>query len=187
MSQLHTCRVWINAPSTSLTELVEHYLQCQQAAPADTTACVVVNLCLTGSDRLTGMTLIKKHNRDSVISDTACLCPLVRYVTPCTAVVRQHSQTCVAQAAVTDQPLTMLFEGTIHGIQCCNLLDSRASANFISDAAIERLGLVIAPTQASLELADGNTLSILGKVKVKLKMGAFQKNHMGGLQECGHG
>ena len=91
------------------------------------------------------------------------------------AVVR-HSQACVAQAPVTDQPLTMLFEGTIDGVKCCNLLDSGASANCISDAAIERLGLVMAPTQASLELADGNTSPILGRVKVKLKMGAFHSH-----------
>ena len=34
----------------------------------------------------------------------------------------------------------------------------------------------MAPTQASLELADGNTSPILGRVKVKLKMGAFHSH-----------
>ena len=92
--------------------------------------------------------------------------------------MQRISQTCVAQAAVTDQPLTMLFEGTIDGVRCCTRLDSRASANFISDDNIERLGLVMAPTQASLELADGNTSLILGRVKVKLKMGAFRSHQL---------
>ena len=116
---------------------------------------------------------------DSIVPTQSLSVPFGEVCHPLhTAVVQRSSQTCVAQAAVIDQPLVMLFEGTIDGVRCCTLLDSGASTNFISDADIERLRLVMAPTQASLELADGNILPILGRVKVKLKMGAFHSHQL---------
>ena len=66
----------------------------------------------------------------------------------------------------------MLFGGSTDGNKCSSLLDSGATANFIRQAVVDRLKSIVTPTEASLELADGNSLPILGRVQVTLKMGA---------------
>ena len=55
----------------SLAEVVQHYLQCKRAAPADITACVLVPEFMLDGLRplLTGKTLFKKYKKKTVLFD----------------------------------------------------------------------------------------------------------------------
>lgn len=54
------------------------------------------------------------------------------------------------------------------------LLDSRASADFISKKALDIGKLTLNPTKATLELADGSSSPILGTTYITLRIGAFR-------------
>ncbi len=71
----------------------------------------------------------------------------------------------------TNQHLSMLIEGrTIQGIKAVTLLDTGATANFISPRLLEQLKLPCKKTDAKLRLADDSESTILGEVLLKLKL-----------------
>ncbi len=67
----------------------------------------------------------------------------------------------------------MLFEGRLELQDALMLLDSGASANFVSNKALDIGKLTLKPTEATLELADGSSSPILGTTIVNLRIGAF--------------
>ncbi len=89
------------------------------------------------------------------------------------AVVHQPSAVPSVAAAVSNQPLTMLFEARLEQQDALMLLDSGASANFISKKALDIGKLTLKSTEATLELADGSLSPILGTTIVNLRIGAF--------------
>ena len=69
----------------------------------------------------------------------------------------------------------MLFEGGIikHGLSFPILMDTGATANFISPQLLKKLQLECQLTDAMLRLADNTEAPILGKVQLKLKIQQF--------------
>ena len=69
----------------------------------------------------------------------------------------------------------MLFEGgTItQDLSYTVLMDTGASANFISPQLLKRLQLECQPADAKLRLADNTEAPILGKVQLRLKIQQF--------------
>ena len=203
MNELHSGHIWVNAPFTLLLEFVQHYLQCKQAAPS-TTACIVVPGFLLPVMRpfLKGMHILKTYRKGSTLFDaptasgkrramagthwpvhvfTDAVVPT--HLPPVAgqqchplhkAVVHHPSAVPSVAAAVSNQPLTMLFEGRLEQQDALMLLDSGASANFISKKALDIGKLTLNPTEATLELADGSSSPILGTTEVTLHIGAFR-------------
>ena len=68
----------------------------------------------------------------------------------------------------------MLFEGLLNWQDSSVLLDSGASANFISHRALEKSKQLLHPTEATLELADGQTSTIVGTATVNLRIAGFR-------------
>ncbi len=202
MNELHSGHIWVNAPVTLLLEFVQHYLQCKQAAPS-TTACIVVPGFLLPVMRpfLKGVHILRTYRKGSTLFDgptasgkrramagthwpvhvfTDAVMPT--HVPPVAgqqchplhkAVVHQPSAVPSVAAAVSNQPLTMLFEGRLELQDALMLLDSGASANFVSKKALDIGKLTLKPTEATLELADGGSSPILGTTIVNLRIGAF--------------
>ena len=79
------------------------------------------------------------------------------------------------QPLSTDKHLTMLFEGgtTKQGLSFIILMDTGASANFISPQLLRRLQVECQPADAKLRLADDTEAPILGKVQLRLKIQQF--------------
>ena len=92
------------------------------------------------------------------------------------AVVLEPSDVPSLPAKVSSQPLTMLFEGLLKWQDSSMLLDSRASANFTSQRALEKSKQLLHPAEATLELADGQTSKILGSATVDLRIGGFRSH-----------
>ena len=90
------------------------------------------------------------------------------------AIVHQPSAVPSVAAVVSNQPSTMLFEGHLEQQDALMLLDSGASANFISRKALDIGKLTLNPTEATLELADGSSSPVLGTAEVTLRIGAFR-------------
>jgi len=88
--------------------------------------------------------------------------------------VHQPSAVPSVAAAVSNQPLTMLFEGHLEQQDALTLLDSGVSANFILKKALDVGKLTLNLTEATLELADGSSSPTLGTAKVTLRIGAFR-------------
>ncbi len=65
----------------------------------------------------------------------------------------------------------MLFEGRLEQQDALMLLDSGASANFVSKKALDIGELTLKPTEATLELVDGSSSPILGTTIVNLRIG----------------
>ncbi len=142
MNELHSGHIWVNAPFALLLEFVQHYLQSKQAAPS-TTACIVVPGFLLPVMRpfLKGMHILRTYRKESTLFDgptasnkrramagthwpvhvfTDAVMPT--HVPPVAgqqchplhkAVVHQPSAVPSVAAAVSNQPLTMLFEGRL--------------------------------------------------------------------------
>ncbi len=189
-------------PHALLPEFVQRYLQCKQAAPS-TAACIVVPGFLLPVMRpfLKGMHILKTYRKGSTLFDAPAVSgrrcamagthwPVYMFTdavmpthTPPVAgqqchplhkaVVHQPSAVPSVAAAVSNQPLTMLFEGHLEQQDALMLLDSGASANFISKKALDIGKLTLNPTEATLELADGSSSPILGTTTVTLRIGAF--------------
>ena len=72
----------------------------------------------------------------------------------------------------TDKHLSMLLEGCTcqQRLRVQILLDTGASSNFVSPRLLQELSLSSQPTEAKLRLADNSEASILGRVKLKLKV-----------------
>ncbi len=196
MNELLSGHIWVNAPFTLLLEFVQHYLQCKQAAPSPT-ACVVVPGFLLPVMRpfLKGMHILKTYRKGSTLFDAPTAsgkrCAMAGTHWPVhvftDAVMPTHKPPVAGQqchplhkaavpsvaAAVSNQPLTMLFEGRLEQQDALMLLDSGASANFISKKALDIGKLTLNPTEATLELADGSSSPILGTTIVNLRIGAF--------------
>ena len=75
----------------------------------------------------------------------------------------------------TDKHLTMLFEGTTvqQRLKLQVLLDTGASANFVSPRVLADLNMQFQPAGAKLRLAGDTEAAILGKVKLKVKLQHF--------------
>ena len=199
MNELHSGHIWVNASCTLLPEFVQHYLQCKQAAPS-TTACIVPGfllpvmrpflkgmhiLTLTVKDLHYLMHLLHLANVVQWLGLTGLYtcsltgCYACRHTTCCWSTVPPFAQRSCASAvpsvpvAVSKQPLTMLFEGHLEQEDALTLLDSGASANFISKKALDIGKLTFNPTEATLELADGISSSVIGTAQVTLCIGAF--------------
>lgn len=206
LGKLHTGHLWINAPFTMLLEFAQHYMQCKQAAPSTSACIVVPGFLLpVMRPFLKGMHILKTYRKGSVLFDAPTLSGQRRAMTgvhwpvyvftdavPPThvpanaagqkchplhnAVVHQPSDVPSVPAKVSSQPLTMLFEGLLNWQDSSVLLDSGASANFISQKALEKSKHLLHPTDATLELADGHTSKILGTATVNLRIGGFRSH-----------
>ena len=86
----------------------------------------------------------------------------------------------------SDERLAMLFEGTFPcptpgaisgggdgGVTSPVLLDTGASANFVSPRLLRQLAVSYAASSATLRLADDSSAPILGKVRLCLKLQTF--------------
>ncbi len=203
LNELHSGHIWVNAPFTLLPEFVQHYFQCKQASPS-TTACIVVPGFLLPVMRpfLKGMHILKTHHKGSTLFDAPTAsgkrramagthwpvhvfteAVLPTHIPPVAgqkchplhkAIVHQPSAVPSVPVAVSNQPLTMLFEGHLEQQDALTLLDSGASANFISKKALDIGKLTLNPTEATLELADGSSSPILGTAELTLHIGAFR-------------
>ena len=82
------------------------------------------------------------------------------------AMVDQPSAMPSVFVAVPHQPSNMLFKGLLEQQDALTLLDSRASASFISKKALYIGKLTLNPIDATLELTDGSSSPFLGTAEV---------------------
>ena len=179
-------------------------MQCKQAAPSTTACIVVPGFLLpVMRPFLKGMHILKTYRKGSVLFDSPTLSGQCHALTgvhwpvhvftdavplthiPATiagqkchplhnAIVLDPSDAPSVPAKVSSQPLTMLFEGLLNWQDSSVLLDSGASANFISQKALEKSKQLLHPTEATLELANGHTSKIVGTATVNLRIGGFR-------------
>lgn len=166
-------------------------MQCKLAAPSTSACIVVPGFLLSVMRPfLKGMHILNTYRKGSVLFDAPTLSGQRRALTgvhwpvhvftdavpltrvPATvagqkchpvhnAVVLEASDVPSVPAKVSSQPLTMLFEGLSNWQDSSVLLDSWASANFISQKALEKYKQQLHYTEATLELADGQEIKFL--------------------------
>ena len=83
----------------------------------------------------------------------------------------------------SDERLAMLFEGSFvghfagrlrdGGVDAPILLDSGASANFVSPRLLKHLAVTCSPSSLTLRLADDSSAPILGKVRLRFRLQSF--------------
>ena len=176
---------------------MSHYTECKSIS-SSTTACILVPefLVSTLQPLLKGMSLIKTYPKDSALFDAAtasgmrCMQPGTHWPTHihsdaikpatfsstdhiCHAAAHQPVAQAPPPAQQSDSPLTMLFEGLLERQAARVLLDSGATANFLSKTMLESTGLPLWKSDAVVSLADGNDNPIFGETKVSVHIGAL--------------
>ena len=75
----------------------------------------------------------------------------------------------------TDKHLTLLFEGRTGqpSVKLRTLMDTGASACFVSPRKVQELGLKLHPADATLRLADNTESPITGKVQLRIRIQHF--------------
>jgi hypothetical protein len=161
--------IWCNAPFDKLKEFLQHYRDCKNESPHDTSACFVVPVWNTATfmPLLAKMQVLKEYPAGTQLfmaktKDTGkrelmppTPWPVRVYYDPSTPQARQHTQQVIAEhtphtgqmrAQLTPE-LTMQTHGTLDGSPVRILFDSGATGQFISKTCATRLGLKLQANQ----------------------------------------
>ncbi len=161
--------VWLNMPEHLAESYILHYLECKKQAPQRTSACLLVPARFSSSRQrrlLRGMQLIMQ-----IDSGSRRLCQQGRawnvFYDPKAPVLT------AAIAAPADAHLIMCCESKIAGVPSSALFDTGCSDLLMCETLAKRVGIRIRPSQAVINLANGQTMDIVGTCSVQVKIGQY--------------
>jgi len=195
--------VWCNPPFRMMEDCLDHYVRCKQQHPHTLSGCFLMPTKMAKSMHpwIRNMRLLHTWPKGTVLfqgpdpaGDSAR-----RTLPPCPFSVSVYwdpvvprpskaaTATTPACASGTAQPvdaqpaLDMLFKGTVSGSRATValtsdahvLVDSGATAPFMSPSFAARIGIRVTPVTDSLILADGSSVPIQGSCVAKLAIGPF--------------
>jgi hypothetical protein len=183
-------QVWLDPPIGKARKYLQHYLECKQKAPADTSAIILVPKSKQLRPLLQGMTLIKSYSRGTRIYNAVSGTlpqPGVPYAiqayydAPAKLAAGRFAHTANSQEpAVTLQSLdnsSLLFQGELSGAKARLHVDSGATHSCVAAHFVERAGLAVTPVARTVALADGQLARVLGVCKARIRVGDIKDVH----------
>jgi Retroviral aspartyl protease len=180
VTELEGHHVWINAPFLGLNQFVDRYLQ-QKARYPDVSACILVPSRACDHpvhDKLQHMQTVVEYPPGTVLFSAPSNNGIRRVLPPCPFAVKvyydppapvEHKLQSISSSA-----LSMLVEGQLSLSPATFLLDSGASACFLSEAVAKELQLSVTPYKGNVVTADGNSLPITGSCSANIKIQSYQ-------------
>ena len=176
--------LWMNAPFKGLRTFVSRYLAQKQKSPADTSACILVP-CRPRDKVVHNMLqhtrVLTEYPAGSVLFSAPDEHGCRRVMPPCPFPVKVYFDPPRSSAphlgslpGAMPSSLTMLFTGSIYNSRTKLLLDSGASASFISKHVADDLSLALKPYSGTVRTADGHDASICGTCTVRVKIQQYQ-------------
>ena len=170
-------RVWINPPYTMIRQFVQHYRQCKQRDPANTSACLVLpKWSGDWTAELAGMQLIREYPIGSVLFSTPSADGTRRVMGGIPWPVQVWYDPPAAQTEVQlklSSGLTHMYLGSCFGFKCRLLIDTGATHVFVSQEYVTKVGVRSTPASASVCLANGQDAAVLGQCHMRLKFGGM--------------
>ena len=182
--------VWIDPPTGKEQDYLQHYLQCKGAAPASTSAV----LLLPKTNRqlrplLQGMTLLKTYSRGTRLYNAtsgstpqpgipAAVQAWLDSPTTLAAgrIVNSASQESTVMLQSEDDS-SMTFRGELSGTKARVHVDTGATPSFVAAHFVERAGLAVTPAARSVTLADGQIVKVNGMCRARLRIGEVTDVH----------
>jgi hypothetical protein len=179
--------VWMNAPFSRLAAFTKRYLSEKQKSPHNTSACILVP-CRPRDTRvhslLSHLPVLKEYPAGTQLfsapgqDDTRDVLPPYRYPVRVYYDARVPHKHTASSLESSSGNLSMLFNGTVALHTATFLLDSGASASFISKDLADALGLTVSPCEGTLKTADGHDAPLLGQCTARIKIQQYQGAHM---------
>ena len=179
VTELTGQHIWLNAPFLGLSQFIDRYLQ-QKAKHPDISACILVPCRACDHpvhDKLKHMRTVAEYPAGSVLFSAPTFSGRRQVLPPCPFPVKvywdqpapvQHSM-----KSISSSKLSMLVDGHLSLTPATFLLDSGASACFISTALAQDLQLHISPHAGNIVTADGNALPIQGACSAHVKIQGY--------------
>lgn len=178
--------VLVNVSSEHLLDALRHYRHSKEQAPAGTSACFLVPQNVARRPEvavlLKGMHLLRTLDAPGPSqTDESCpeAEPTANAVMQSWPVLAFYDAVGLQLNAMNGCGLSMTLQGiavpgTVSHVPANISFDSGASACYISQAFVERAGLVVEPSTERVYLADGSESITLGVSSVHLRLQAFQ-------------
>ena len=180
--------VWMNPPYTAwhMYKFIRHYLRCKASDPAGTSACIVVPKW-QGKFRhlLQHMQLVKEYDAGSILFSApnqhgkgrhvmkGTPWPVqVFYDAPCSP--DKFAAVCNV-SGIMDQPLTMMYDGSISGKSAKVLVDSGASHVFIDQDFVQHNRIHVRQSSVGwVRVGNNGLVKLQGECTVRLQLGAYK-------------
>ena len=170
-------RVWINPPYSLIRQFVQHYKQCKQKNPSNTSACFLLpKWSGDWAAELTGMQLIREYPIGSVIfsAPTPTGARRVMGGIPWPVQVWYDPPAAKPDMELKLTGLTHIYLASSYGFKCRLLIDTGASHVFVSQDFVAKVGVRSSPaTTTTVSLADGKDATISGQCHLRLKFGGI--------------